>query len=357
MSKRCHTTILQGLAFALVLYASRPALHGQTDRGMATQGRSFLLARGFSPVGNIWITRREARLKRIADSLEALERRHQQAIVKASEALSANEAIRLRLARAEAAERAKKGLPDLPKEEPSAGAEILKKTSTSSPAKLNSQLPDVTGLGEQTPLQQTLVELVNARTAVQLAVLTIRREAVTMETDYTSLKSDREVRAALKQVNSNARLGPARNYQRDLARIDVLAAGAFKNDVPGYFESGQFRVSAIANETQSVTFNFQLKNGPLLLTASAAQRLGLTSKDFAESPREVEIASRRVIASPTRLASLRLGAATIKDVPALVLPPEAEDLGSQLSPAALKGYQMDFQPRRMAILLAPQHAS
>ena len=340
------------IVIAICSLANGPAL-AQVGSAKNREASQWLLSRELVPSGNVWITRREANLKRAADSLEALKRRHQQAIVKAGEALAVNEAIRAQLAAAEAAKRAKTGQPEPIKREPSLSAQPQTTAlAATPPTKLNSQLPDVTGLGEQTPLQQAMIELASARTAVQLTVLAIKRDAPEIESDYLALQTDSRLQAAIKQVNSNARLGPARNYQRELARVDAIGAGAFRQEIPGYLESGQFRVSGILNESQPVTFNFHTKDGPLLLAASVVQRLGLADKDITESPREIVVAGRRVMARPVKLASLRLGLVVVNDVPALVLPPEAEDLGSQISPAALPGYQTNFQLRRMAVAIA-----
>lgn len=343
------------LVVAIVLMLVLPAIAPASSDEVAS-ARQFLTSHGLAPSGNVWITRREARLKRVAESLEALERRHQQAITRAEEALAANEAIRARLAQAEAVERASEGKPQATPQIPSATTSNTVPATASLTGKINSQMTDVTGTGEQTPLQQAMIELVNARTAVQLAVLAIYRDAPPVDAEYQTLKKDESIRAALKQINSSARLGPARNYPRDIARAEVIATNAFTTEIPGYLESGQFRVAAMLNDLQSVTFTLQMKDSPLLLAASVAERLGLTARDFAESPKEVDIAGRRLSARPVKLASLRIGAGYWKDVPALVLPPEAEDLGSQLSPGVLAGYEVSLQPRRMVAVLSVQQA-
>jgi hypothetical protein len=198
-----------------------------------------------------------------------------------------------------------------------------------------------------------MIDLVNARTAVQLAVLTIRRDTPKLEAEYEVLKTATSIQSALKQINSSARLGPARNYQRDVVRTEAIAPSAFKNEIPGYLESGWFRMSAIVNEAHPVTFSLQPRDGPLLLAASAAERLGLTAKDFTEPDRKVEVFGRQLTAHPVKLASLRLGAGVVRNVPALVLPAEAEDLGSQLSSVVLAGYRTVVQPRRMIATVSP----
>ena len=337
--------VLGGLAIA----GRGSAAWGQT----ASAARAVLLGRGLIPSsGHYWLAPREAPLKRAAESLDALERVHHVAMVRAGEILAVNEAIRVRLAQAEEAERTKR-----PASEPASRASSAKSgLGNGPPEKLHSQLTDVTGLGEQTPLQQTMIAAVNARIAVQLAILTILRDAPALEKVYQPLKADPAVQSALKQVDRKARLGPARVYPRDVARAEALAPGAFRREILGYQESGRFCVAAILNETCSATFSFQPQAGPLLLTTSVAQRLGLAESSLHGPVREIELAGQKVAARAVRLASLRLGAAVIKDVEALVLPPEAESLGSELSAAVLTGYQVVPQPRRMILTLVPQAA-
>ena len=314
------------------------------------QARRVLLSRGLVPSGQIWISHRELWVKRSVDALEGLERRHQQAIAKADEMLAANEAIRARLVLAEESARTK-GRTDTNRPHPSSARQAGRTASPSSSAELTSQLPDVTGLGEQTPLQLAMIELANARTALQLAVLRITREAPRLEAEYKALESNTDVRSALEAIPPNARLGPASNYQREIVKAEAVRAVAFKSEIPGYFESGLFRLQTIVNEIQPVTFTL-VKNGPSVVTASVAQQLGLPGR---HTPRmqEMDLDGRRLAVYPVRLGELRLGSIVIKNVAAVVLPPDAEDLGSRLSASSPTGYQATLHPRQMKLLLAP----
>jgi hypothetical protein len=338
---------------AAILTADRAAI-GQPKPALdIARSRTFLVGQGLVPVGNVWITRRETGLRRRIESLEALERRHQLAINKAEELLKANEAIRSQLVQKEAAERAKNGKPEPPVRNPSSESAI-KSPQAKPPTKLTSELPDVTGLGEQTPLQEAMIELVNARASLQLAIVRIRGDAERLAEDYDRLKRDAAVGTAVEKINSGARLGPAKSYQREVQRADALADLAFKSDVPGYFESGCFRVPSILNDREPATFSLRMEAGPVLLANSVAQRLGVREEDFQGASQEVTVENRRVAARSFRLASLRLGTCVIKDVAVLVLPPEAEDLGSQLSAASLGGYQASPEYRRMFVSVLPR---
>jgi hypothetical protein len=55
-----------------------------------------------------------------------------------------------------------------------------------------------------------------------------------------------------------------------------------------------------------------------------------------------------------KLNSLRLGPALLRNVSALVLPPEAEDLGSWISTGSLTGWNATRHERGMSLVLAPK---
>jgi hypothetical protein len=336
------------VCLSLLLVAASVVAAAPSSEATQVAGR-VLLSRGLTPSANIWISRREATVKRNVEALEGLERRHQLAIAKADEMLAANEAIRARLVQAEEAARTK-GRPDGNRPHPSSSRQSGR-TAPTTPTELTSQMPDVTGLGEQSPLQLAMIELSNSRVALQLAILHILRETPKLEAEYKALESDVDVQSALKVIPASPRLGPAANYQREVVRTESAKAAAFKSEIPGYFESGRFRLLAIVNEIQPVTFSLS-DNGPSVLTASVAQQLGLPGR-IAPRMQELDLEGRHVSVYPVRLTELRLGSVAFKNVAAIVLPPDAEDLGSRLSVASLTGYRATIQPRQMKLLLAP----
>src|SRR5205085_5565577 len=112
------------------------------------------------------------------------------------------------------------------------------KASPEEPKKLNSKMADVTGLGEQTPLQLATIELVNARNALALAVLKIRRDSGELDKDYAPLRSDQRITAALLVLGSKWRLGPAKDYQREQTRLATAAQSVLTSRLPVYRESG-----------------------------------------------------------------------------------------------------------------------
>lgn len=318
--------------------------------------QAVLRARGLHPAnGQAWVTRSELAVRRAATQLDALERKHQQAISKANEMLLANEAIRRRLAQAEAIEAAKSSgtANRVPAASPGNADARRYQFPDKPPEKLVSTLPDVTGLGEQTPLQLAMIELVNARTGVQLAVLTLLNEAPQLATAYQPLSGDEAVIRALRQLGGKARLGPMREYERDIQRARSLEAGCFRQDVPGYFEAGQFRVPAIINRQHPATLSLGPQSGPIVLTASVAQRLGISAEKLTQPELELQVQGRQVKAKPIVLETFQLGSAVVKQVPAVVLPAEAEDLGSFLPLESLPGYRLQPLPRQMLLQVSP----
>jgi hypothetical protein len=357
---RAHAIELCGLLVCALLGCFATSVVAADDEvpqfASAAQAQSYLMNRGLTPVGNVWITGREKALRRWIESLPALERRHQRANAKSEELLAANETKREQLAKAEAAEQAAKKLPKTLQRDSSISQPVSAGGGQNPSNKLKSSMPDVTGLGEQTPLQAAMIELVTARLELQSAVLNIQRAARMLDAEYRTLQGNATMRAALRQLGGTTKLGPIKSYQRDVQRAESLVASVFGPQSPGYFENGQFHVGAVLNDTLPALFEFRTAPNPVILAHSVAERLGITENETPQAARSIDLNGRRLSARPITLASIRLGNCLVRDVPALVLPPEAEDLGSQLNPAALVGYQTIRQERRMLVNFLPQNS-
>ena len=103
--------------------------------------------------GNFAVTRQELLLRKRLDSIDGLVKRVAAAHQQADALLAKNELIRAQLRQVEAANPA---AANSPKSSAAPDAKVP-------PAeRLQSQLPDVTGLGEQTPLQTALIDWISA---------------------------------------------------------------------------------------------------------------------------------------------------------------------------------------------------
>jgi predicted aspartyl protease len=90
-----------------------------------------------------------------------------------------------------------------------------------------------------------------------------------------------------------------------------------------------------------------------VLTASVAQRLGISAEKLTEPEQELQLQGRQVKVKPALLETFQLGSAVVKQVPAVVLPAEAEDLGSFLPLESLPGYRLQPLPRQMLLRVSP----
>lgn len=207
---------------------------------------------------------------------------------------------------------------------------------------------------EHSPLTASAIELTNARNALAVTVLAVHRHHARMRQCYAELQGDPQTGAALAALGPEATLGPIENYSLLLPRrLDRLSEAVFTDTLPFYRRSGQFRISLIVNERAPMTFSYlAAEDGPTMIPASLAQLAGLTT-DEAARRKQFEFGARTVAGREVVIPQLRLGRFVIRDVPAWVLPPEAEDLGARLTPAAFEHYQPDLDPKRLELRLTP----
>jgi hypothetical protein len=108
----------------------------------------------------------------------------------------------------------------------------------------------------------------------------------------------------------------------------------------------------IVNERAPVTFTWLSSNEPLVLTDAVAEAAGL-ERNSADADRVVIRVepNRTLSASPATVATIRLGQHILHDVDALVLPPEAEDLGARIGVDAWSGYNVTLQLDRLRLVM------
>jgi hypothetical protein len=335
---------LAGLLAATPLWAASVSAAADNDSARAVLTRYRLSAQG-----NAWIAAEEAQLRRQIAGLDALERRHRQAQQQAAAMLEKNEKIRAQLIAAEAAKKAGK--------QPPTPASSSTSSSNSAaggknPEELSSKRPDVTGTGELTPLQTAMIELVSARQAIFLASATIDRNLSSLPERYSELQNRDDVLAALKELGDQQKLGPVKDYRRDAEKARQLSATAQRGPIPVFLECERFRLGVVVNERSPLTMSIAAEGEPTLITTGAALSLDLAPT--ADAPvREYRRGDRVLRAKEVTIPSIRLGAIVLRDVPALLLPPEGEDLASQLAVKSLTGYRSELHERRMTLVVEP----
>jgi hypothetical protein len=200
-------------------------------------------------------------------------------------------------------------------------------------------------LGGSGDVRKRIVQLGSERCELLADAAWIRQTVPQLRSDYGRLAANLELAAALKQ-SSKQRLGPQRGYRGDLDRLGEFEALAATRWVPIFQQSGQTRVTALVDDRRTVTFTWsEASDQPVVITASTAEAMGLEGA----AARETILAApgRTVQARPIALRYLRLGRCVVQNVPAYVLPPEAEDVGNRLGRTALIEHRVRMEPERL----------
>lgn len=337
---RLRLPLLVGL---LVGVAAPPGYAGDDAASAAP-----LRALGLAQHGEHWLGAAELRLRKRLAGWDALEKRYHQADKLAAAALLENERLRARLVQLEAAAASgRRAAAAAPAPRPSADASS---SAAKQPPKLSSKSPDLTGPGEQTPLQRAMIGLVQARIALLAAKDAAERDQAAMGKDYERLARNAQVAQAL--AASGAKLGPARDYARDVqvraAAVDRLCG----ERVPVYQECGRFRLGGLLAGGTPATFNVAPAGQPSFLSAAVARAAGVEPSS-STAAREVSVAGRKRPARMTTVPAITFGKQTVRDWQVLVLRPEDEDQGSQLAADALAPWQLQLDEPGMSVRFLP----
>jgi hypothetical protein len=308
------------LALGLYLSGRASALRSQeVSSSEMTLARDFQLSRLNNT--NIWITSREARLR---DDWQALPQ-HREAIAALDAALAERveqnasqwatleqrrAQLRTALAALSPADKQRRALEEQLK--------ILDRQGIA-PSRLSDQ-PDV---------RAKLVELTNHRHQLWLAARAIRRNTPELMREYEPLAASATVQAALGQLGSGHKLGPARDYVADLKKLPDWERIFLTDWIPLYQQGERTR---------------------LTLLAGMAEALGLEISSQAQTQMVTLAPQRTYAARQAVIPFARLGAAEVRELEVWVLPPEGEDLGARIGPAAFPNLRLQPQPERLRFL-------
>jgi hypothetical protein len=206
-------------------------------------------------------------------------------------------------------------------------------------------------LDADSPLNEVIVEFVNARNAVSVALLGIERHLDSLDVRYAELAGDARIAKALTAKSAGVSLGPGEDYRRKYAsQLTRLSKLVFTDAAPFYHRSGQQRISLIVDEQTPATFSFVGGDGPTLVPANLLTACGIELD--ADSPQViVDLGERKLKARRTTLPSLRLGRHVVRNVEVIVLPPEAADLGAQITMHAFGRLQTELDTDRLLLRL------
>jgi hypothetical protein len=205
-------------------------------------------------------------------------------------------------------------------------------------------------LGAQGNLRPQLIAWAAERNAQILAVQQVRAALPKLVDDYAALEQEDDVQRALRQAGDKQRLGPQRGYQAEAQKLAEFERLVHTPWTPIHWQAGQVRLTGLAAERAPVTFSF-LESGsqPTLLTASAVETAGIEVPADAPAESVVLAAGRQVTTKRIEIPYLRFSGCVLRNVPALVLPPEAEDWGNRLGREALAGHSVRIEAERFRL--------
>ncbi|MEX2185862.1 MAG: aspartyl protease family protein [Pirellulales bacterium] len=353
--RRCITAAALALA-TLALVAALLCRVAVADDA----SRQALVDNGLINLGDAWLAPAEMETRQWLDALDPLERQYQALLRAIDDRVRANESVKAELAQQR--RELKKLVERIDANDPAAlgpTRDRLKQSAKELEAhikRLRSDYKDGTHLAEFQPARDDVIRLANARAALTLAAAALRRNLTEMPEQYDRIAKIPAVRAALSQLGPTIRLGTGRNYATDaadrLARIDRATQSDF---VPVYRDDNHARVLAIVDGATPITFSLRHSAGPTHLPHSLVASLNISTED---APRVTyTVGDRKLACRRVKLSSLRVGSLEMRDVEALALPPEGEDLGAKLGRAAYESHYLDvdFSHLRLTVMTsAPQ---
>ena len=204
-------------------------------------------------------------------------------------------------------------------------------------------------LGQQNEVRSQVIALAAERCALQSALIWTRREWPRLREQYEQLAARPDFAETRKQLGPDQRLGPRRDYSADLNRLGNYDRLVNTDWSPIFIQSGRVRMTALLGGELLVTFTWSEESDAVVqVTRSVIDAAGIDISDA--SIEEIAIGEgRKMRAARIKLGEIRLGKTVLRDVSALVLPPEAEDLGCILPRSALKGHSVQLEPERLRL--------
>lgn len=208
-------------------------------------------------------------------------------------------------------------------------------------------------------LRARMVELIAARHSLLSTVAWVREHLPQLPDQYALLAENAAVARALSRLGAGHRLGPLRDYRGEMRRLaefeaSVTRSPLFGEHAPVYLEGGRARLVLLVGDETPLTFTWATGDGPAVITANAAAAAGIAPA--AGATHVLRRAGRSLTAKPATIPYLRVGGRLVRDVPVLVLPPEGEDWGSELSSSSLPGYVGQLELEQLRLRLEPATA-
>jgi hypothetical protein len=325
------------------------AAHAQSHASSDVLTQQFRLVRN----GRVWITPTEQRLIDRLGALPNLRARIMDAESVLSQAVEQNAALWRQV------DRVQRTIKQLEQSRGAANGNQRKKIEEELrrqrklASRLQQQAVEPAKLGGVPAVRTRLIALSNDRNALLLSLLWVRSAVAGLAEEYRLLAANSSVTSALRELGGGNQLGPLRDYEQRLKQLEEYDKLAFVSRLPLYRTGERLRVSLIVSDQAPSTFTWRESHDPTIVTASLAEAAGISVPATAPRLRLNVAGGRQVEVRSVAIPYLRVGRYVMRDVPALLLPPEGEDLGSQIGPVALPGHKVVARPERLCLTIEP----
>ena len=316
-----------------------------------------LKSEGLQRIGRTWCLPEEVDLKdELKDELSGLDRSEQRLVAaqqSVDQLIGQNEACHQRLVQFEQLEKQSRELaaaakPGTPQR---AALDAQVKTAAAGADQFRRQYIHPDQLGLSAPLKPAMADLVNVRTDLMLRLLPMLESVDHLTQRYDSLRHDGQIKAALKSMTPPDTLGPMKSLRDGWKIVDKLQPMVFSDAVPVCRESHFYRVTAIVNERQPLTFSFMGTGQQTLIPQNLAEAAGLTIDANARKIKLRLGGGREEMAWQTKVPQLRFGRHVLHDVEAYILAPEAADLGARIGAQAFAGYHVQLDADHLLLVV------
>lgn len=212
------------------------------------------------------------------------------------------------------------------------------------------------GLWDNADLRSAVRRFSQADAELRAAVALIRTRAVDLDGAYRQLAENTEVATALAAAEGKYKLGPARDYGRELKRLARVDKLLVADRVPIYREDGQLRLGAVLNERTPAVFAYAPVDEGTIVPDELLAAAGVTIPDDAPTGTLQAGADRKIPVRKVTLPQLRLGDLVLTNVEVHAVPEEGHDLGARLGRLAVRDYAAELDPRAQRLKLVPEHA-
>lgn len=201
------------------------------------------------------------------------------------------------------------------------------------------------------PLKRQLIKLTNDRNDLATSLLKIQEQRLVVTERYEQLAVDQQVRTAL-AVLQGATLGPLDDYHARsfLVKLADYERDVFTRELPLYRDNGDLRVSALIGRTP-VTFTWRESSETTMLTASVIEATGLEVPADAPQIKHRLADGTEVTVREFDVPYIRFGNHLLRSVKAYALPPEAENVGTQIGISAFEGLTPKAEPQNLRLVL------